>query len=226
MNATMLFDPLALLLVWGGSALVAILRSTRDDLERAVKALWPALNADPSADARVARRAVRQIEQIAERKGISCADHIDTSSPFVRRAALSLVDTDSAESFARWASEEIEERSARHEAASAVWRSAADSAPAMGMIGTVVGLAQLLSRLDDPALMGPAMATAVLTTLYGLLLAACVAGPIASRLERLSLAERRWQESALARLEQLARADAVATATPPQWVRVRRKVAA
>ena len=62
----------------------------------------------------------------------------------------------------------------------------ADAAPALGMAGTVIGLIGMFAAMDDPALMGPAMALAMLTTLYGLVLGAVLFGPIASRLERLS----------------------------------------
>jgi chemotaxis protein MotA len=88
----------------------------------------------------------------------------------------------------------------------------------MGMIGTILGLAGLFTAMDDPAKMGPAMAMAVLTTLYGLVLAACIANPLAARLERLSAAELRWQKAALARLEQLARGEPLTTSA---WLKQR-----
>jgi chemotaxis protein MotA len=201
------FDPISLLLVWGGAMLVAAMRSTRRDIGGAIRALGPAWRAKPDEDALAAARAVRQVEQLAEMIGLACVDHVDSGSGFVRRAALKLADASSAEDFGSWGRSEIDERAARHEAAIAVWRSMAEAAPALGMIGTVIGLAGLFSVMDDPSKMGPAMAVAVLTTLYGLVLSACIAGPIAARLERLSLAERRWQQVALARLEQLARSD-------------------
>lgn len=216
---SLFFDPVSLLLVWGGALLVAAMRSTRQDLASAFGALRQAFRATPAADARAAARAVRQVEHISEMIGLACVDHVDAASPFVRRAALRLADAASAEDFARWARSELAERAHRHEAATAVWRSMAETAPALGMIGTVIGLTGLFSVMGDPAQMGPAMAVAVLTTLYGLILSACIAGPIAARLERLSLAERRWQETALVRLELLARADVKMTAK--DWLKKR-----
>src|SRR3546814_5904364 len=65
------------------------------------------------------------------------------------------------------------------------------------MIGTVVGLVGMFIAMDDPATIGPAMALALLTTLYGLFVSAVIATPIAGRLERLSIAERRWKVAAL-----------------------------
>jgi chemotaxis protein MotA len=58
-----------------------------------------------------------------------------------------------------------------------------DSAPAFGMIGTLVGLVQMLSTMDDPSTIGPSMAIALLTTLYGALIANLICLPIADKLD-------------------------------------------
>lgn len=63
-----------------------------------------------------------------------------------------------------------------------VFKSLGDAAPAFGMIGTLVGLVQMLANMDDPAAIGPAMAIALLTTLYGAILANLVCLPIADKL--------------------------------------------
>ena len=65
-----------------------------------------------------------------------------------------------------------------------VLRRAAEYAPAMGLIGTLIGLVQMLSHLDDPAAIGPSMAIALLTTFYGAVLANLVLAPLAAKLER------------------------------------------
>jgi chemotaxis protein MotA len=57
------------------------------------------------------------------------------------------------------------------------------SAPAFGMIGTLIGLVQMLASMDDPSMIGPSMAVALLTTLYGALIANLVCLPIADKLE-------------------------------------------
>ena len=71
----------------------------------------------------------------------------------------------------------------RHTEGSKIFRAIGDSAPAFGMIGTLVGLVQMLSNMDDPKTIGPAMAIALLTTLYGALIANLVAMPIADKLD-------------------------------------------
>ncbi len=200
-------DPLSLAIVGGGSLLVAVARSTRADVGRAFAALGPMFRACPDADATAAVRAVNAIEALAQVRGIACADRVDTAGRFLKLAAFKLSDAASADAFADWAQDEMDGRRRRHDAAAGFWRAMADAGPAMGMIGTIVGLIGMFQAMDDAARIGPAMALAMLTTLYGVILSGAIAGPIAARLERLSEAERAWQTRALERLERLARAE-------------------
>ena len=215
-----LFDPAALALVGIGSLGTAAMRSTGEDIVAAVKALGPMLRASPARDALAARRAVKQIERLVSSKGISCADQVHGDSAFVRRAGIKLADAPSAEAFSAWVAEELAGRRSRRQAAAAVWRAAADASPSVGMVGTVLGLIGMFASLDDPSRMGPAMALAMLTTLYGLVFGAFLFGPIAARLERLAAAEMEWQWPALAHLERLA---LVETQSSETWLKHRTK---
>ncbi|MDX1451204.1 MAG: flagellar motor protein PomA [Oleiphilaceae bacterium] len=71
----------------------------------------------------------------------------------------------------------------RHKTGAGVWQALGDIGPAMGMIGTLIGLVAMLSNMDDPKSIGPAMAVALLTTLYGAMLANMVAIPFADKLK-------------------------------------------
>jgi len=71
----------------------------------------------------------------------------------------------------------------RHKSGASVWSALGDLGPAMGMIGTLIGLVAMLSNMDDPKSIGPAMAVALLTTLYGAMLANMVAIPFADKLK-------------------------------------------
>ena len=83
-----------------------------------------------------------------------------------------------------------------------VFRAFGDVGPAMGMIGTLVGLVQMLSNMADPQAIGPAMAVALLTTLYGAVLATMVCIPIADKLNLRMSEEARlqllWTDAVLA----------------------------
>jgi len=78
----------------------------------------------------------------------------------------------------------------RHEVGQTMFKNMATMAPAMGMIGTLVGLVQMLANMSDPASIGPAMAVALLTTLYGAVIANAFAQPLADKLARASQLEK------------------------------------
>lgn len=77
----------------------------------------------------------------------------------------------------------------RHQLGAEVFTTMGTFAPAMGMIGTLIGLVQMLQSMDDPGTIGPAMAVALLTTFYGALLANIVCLPIAGKLRTRSKEE-------------------------------------
>lgn len=78
---------------------------------------------------------------------------------------------------------ELEYMTSRHKLGSAVLGSMEGFAPAMGMIGTLVGLVAMLQSMEDPSTIGPAMAVALLTTLYGAIIANLFAGPYKLKIE-------------------------------------------
>lgn len=71
----------------------------------------------------------------------------------------------------------------RNEEGKRIFKALGDAAPAFGMIGTLVGLVQMLSTMDDPSTIGPSMAVALLTTLYGAVIANLICLPIADKLD-------------------------------------------
>jgi len=78
----------------------------------------------------------------------------------------------------------------RNESGLNLFKAMGDVAPAMGMIGTLIGLVQMMSNMSDPKSIGPAMAVALLTTLYGAVIANVFALPIADKLALRSNEER------------------------------------
>jgi len=81
-------------------------------------------------------------------------------------------------------SEDMAASSGRVQRSISVLRKAAEISPAMGLIGTLIGLVQMLGNLQNPEAIGPAMAVALITTFYGVLLATVAFNPLASKLER------------------------------------------
>ena len=78
---------------------------------------------------------------------------------------------------------EIDKIKERHEEGIGMWETVALLAPAFGMIGTLIGLVNMLKNLDDPTTIGPAMAVALLTTFYGSVIANVVALPVSKKLK-------------------------------------------
>lgn len=77
----------------------------------------------------------------------------------------------------------------RHELGAEIFTTMGTFAPALGMIGTLIGLVQMLQTMDDPSSIGPAMAVALLTTFYGSMMANLVCIPIAGKLKTRSKEE-------------------------------------
>jgi chemotaxis protein MotA len=105
-------------------------------------------------------------------------------APFLYRAITMVVDGVPAEEVERILARDAEAAFERHQRSAGILRRAGEVAPAMGLIGTLIGLVQMLGSLDDPSSIGPAMAVALLTTFYGAVLANMVFNPLAGKLER------------------------------------------
>jgi chemotaxis protein MotA len=110
----------------------------------------------------------------------------EIQNPFLQKGIGMVVDGTDAETIEASLTNEMELMKYRHEIASGVFKSWKDIAPAMGMIGTLVGLVGMLQNMSDPKAIGPAMAIALLTTLYGALIANVLAGPLAEKLDNYS----------------------------------------
>lgn len=204
-----LFDPLTLLAMVAGVGLVALFQNGARALGRAVAALRPLLSADPAKDRDAARAAMLKIDQVAQLRGLACTDRVKTANPFLAEAARKLANCERTEQFELWAAQSLADRAQRHGGACKVWLSIADAAPALGMAGTIIGLAGMFAAMDDPAALGPSMALALLTTLYGVVIANVVAAPVAMRLADLSERELAWQKEVAGRMAAIARRENV-----------------
>lgn len=104
--------------------------------------------------------------------------------PFLRYALGLVIDGYEPDSVQRILQQDIDAEEERNKRAASILRRASEVAPAMGLIGTLVGLVQMLADLDDPNSIGPAMAVALLTTFYGAILGTVVMAPLAAKLEK------------------------------------------
>lgn len=143
---------------------------------------------DPS---NAAFRAIQMAEH-AKKNGILALqgkESLAAHNRFFAKGIQMLIDNFKLEDIQNTLQQALEASAERHRKSAAIIRKSAEVAPAMGLIGTLIGLVQMLSHLNDPASIGPGMALALLTTLYGAVLAYMVFTPLASKLENNSQKE-------------------------------------
>jgi chemotaxis protein MotA len=114
---------------------------------------------------------------------------LDTDSDFLKKAANLIADGTKEELMRDTLNIEIESMKQRHFIIQDVFKKMALYSPSFGMLGTLIGLIQMLSELSNPETVGPAMAVALLTTFYGMVLATLLFNPIAGKLKQRTLVE-------------------------------------
>jgi len=185
------FDLPAFLIVIGGTFGVTTICFPMHELIQTPKVIGKAL-VRPVRDAQRTAWEMLSLAEIARKKGVL---EIEANLAEITQDELAIealemvadgVPGNELEAILR---SEIDAMVERHMAGADVMRKAADVAPAMGLIGTLIGLVQMLSHLEDPSSIGPAMAIALLTTFYGAILSNMVFSPLASKLERNSAEE-------------------------------------
>ena len=175
-------DPAAIGIVIGGAALATVLRTPWRDLRRGVAAL--AVLPRRRFDAEPMLQQIAALGRIARRHGTIALERSVITDPDVAAAVAGIVDALPVSEIADELVQRRRARIERHAAAADMWSGLAEVAPAMGMVGTLIGLVRMFTAMNDPATIGGAMAIALLATLYGALLANLVALPIANRLRR------------------------------------------
>ena len=122
--------------------------------------------------------------EVARRDGILSLEGAirDADDPFIVKGIQMAVDGTDPELIEQIMDNELEAIAERHDSGKAIFDSLGKYAPAYGMIGTLVGLVIMLLNMNDAAAIGPAMAVALITTLYGSMFANMFALPIADKL--------------------------------------------
>ena len=120
---------------------------------------------------------------VSRKDGLLALEKIKISEPFLEEGIQMLIDGSNPDVVKQSMSKNMRGILERNSASQKVWRSMGESSPAFGMIGTVVGLVAMMAKMDDPKAIGPAMALALLTTLWGSVLANVVFLPVADKLK-------------------------------------------
>lgn len=143
----------------------------------------------------------------ARKEGLVALEGEPIEDPFLARGVRLGVDGLSPEVIKEALSGELSAIKERHDRGQKLFKFMASTAPAMGLIGTIIGLVQMLQNLSDPDAIGPAMAIALLTTLYGALIAFVICGPIAEKLVHRTAEEAAVKKMAIAGVESILKGD-------------------
>ncbi len=177
----MFVDVTSILIVVGGSTFVVLMKFTIGQFFGAAKIAGKAFlfKADEPEDL-IAK--IVEMADAARKGGFLALEEMEINNSFMQKGIDLLVDGHDADVVRAALKKDIALTGERHTQGTGVFRAFGDVTPAMGMIGTLVGLVAMLSNMDDPKSIGPAMAVALLTTLYGAILSNMVFFPIADKL--------------------------------------------
>lgn len=182
-----LLGPSSFVLVFFGTLGAGVMAYRKEDLTRVPGVLRTALKGTPpDVDATVTTLA--SLADTARRDGMLALENKleEVEDPAIRTGVQLLVDGLDAEQVREVLQIESAALDERHQVGISLFKALGGYAPTFGMIGTVVGLVNMLQNLTDPAQLGIGMALALLTTLYGVLIANLLFLPLAARLERLN----------------------------------------
>ena len=171
----------SLFIVLGGTLMVVLIKFNLSQFLGAMKVAKNAFMSKlPTPEALIP--VIVEMSTVARKEGVLALENIEVENPFLESGVRMLIDGSPVEDMRKHLTKDLEEMNERHKWGAQVFTAGGDVAPAMGMIGTLIGLVQMLSAMDDPKSIGPAMAVALLTTLYGAILANMVFLPIADKL--------------------------------------------
>ena len=131
-----------------------------------------------------------ELANVARKEGLLGLENVEVENQFLRDGIQLVVDGNDPALVQKILSKNISLTIERNETGLNIFKAIGDVAPAMGMIGTLIGLVQMMSNMSDPKSIGPAMAVALLTTFYGAVIANTMALPIADKLAHRSNEER------------------------------------
>ena len=160
-----------------------------------VKEVWQAIRTGIQAftarniPARDAVAAMVHLAEISRKEGIMALEKIHTSNPILEKAAQLIADCADPNLVRDTLAIEILSLQRRHDIGISVFLRLAACAPAMGMLGTLVGFVQMLASLKNPDTFVPGMAVALMATFYGCLLSTLAFLPIAGKIKARSMQE-------------------------------------
>ena len=172
----------ALVIVFGGSTFAVMAKFGMGQFLAAGKVVGKSFSSKISDPGELIDEIV-ELADAARKGGLLALEGVEVGNDFLSRGIQLLVDGHDPDVVKRLMTNDKNLAVERHSTAATIFSALASMAPAMGMIGTLIGLVAMLANMDDPKSIGPAMAVALLTTLYGAVLANGFCEPIADKLK-------------------------------------------
>jgi chemotaxis protein MotA len=170
-----------LLIVVGGTIATCFIKFTMIDVINSVRVAMKAFLVKINPPDEIMERMIA-IAKVAKERGLMALENEKPDDEFAAKAFQFLADGFDEAQIKELLKKDINLTVQRHTTGQKVFKGMGASAPAFGMIGTLIGLVQMLANMANPQDIGPAMAVALLTTLYGALLANLIFLPLADKL--------------------------------------------
>ena len=171
------------LITFGGAFCATLASRAMADFVNGLKCIKLAFQV-PKFDLPAVISKIIELSNIARKEGLLALEEASTEleDAFLRKGVLLIVDGTDPELVRGILETEMGSIDDRHKKNIGFWMDLAGMGPAWGMIGTLIGLVNMLQQMDDPSSIGPSMAVALITTLYGSLLCNWICTPIANKL--------------------------------------------
>ena len=181
------FDMASIMIVLGGVLSATLISYPMDSLKSIFKVIGIAFKKE-KVDFHEDIEEIIKIAEMVRREGLLVAEEVldNNGNQFLVKGLRQVIDGVNSDLVKEIMEAEIVLARERHSQGQAVLYSMSSYAPAFGMIGTLIGLINMLGKLDDPSTLGPSMAVALVTTFYGCILANLIFTPLAKKLSVIS----------------------------------------
>ncbi|GFI01998.1 MAG: motility protein A [Lachnospiraceae bacterium] len=177
-------DPASAIITFGGAFFAVMLSKSLPEYIGGLKSFLLIFKT-PTADVKAMIQKIIDLSNIARKEGLLSLEEAasDLDDEFMKKGILLIVDGTDPELVRGIMETELISTEDRHKSKIGFWEDLGSMGPAWGMIGTLIGLVNMLYEMDDPSSIGPSMAVALITTLYGSLLANWICIPVAGKLK-------------------------------------------
>lgn len=177
-------DAPSVLITFGGSFCAVLASNSLSEFIEGLKSIKLVFKIYTEDTGEMIRRII-DLSNVARKEGLLSLEEAaaDLDDAFLKKGILLIVDGTDPELVRAIMETELMSLEDRHKGKVDFWETLGAMGPAWGMIGTLIGLINMLGNLDDPSSLGPAMSVALLTTMYGSMLANWLCAPVANKMK-------------------------------------------